>query len=347
MSDKLYCRSGGCTAKLGAGALSKVLSQLEKKPDENLLVGFDSHDDGAVYKINDEQALITTLDFFPPLVEDPYTFGAIAATNAMSDVYAMGGKVLTALNIVCFPENMDLNILGKIMEGGNAKVLEAGAALCGGHSIADTDVKYGLSVTGLVHPDRIAHNNTPKAGDVLYLSKPLGTGLVLAANRINQADPNSVKQAIDSMLTLNKLASEIAVKNNVHAMSDVTGFGLMVHLSEMLDGKVRAVLDLEKIPTFKNTAYYAQEFYITAAGQRNRNYIQDKVQFLEDDYISQEIVYDPQTSGGLLMAFDQENAKVFEEEMNAVNAPFWQIGRIEELPENEAWIIAERKVKHV
>ena len=159
MSDIIFCKGGGCTAKLGAGALNRVLSKLEKRKDEHLLVGFDSSDDGAVYQINDTQAIVSTLDFFPPMIEDPYTFGAIAATNAMSDIYAMGGEVLTALNIVCFPENLDLNILGKILQGGNDKVIEAGGTLAGGHSIVDEDIKYGLSVTGIVNPQKIYKNN--------------------------------------------------------------------------------------------------------------------------------------------------------------------------------------------
>ena len=167
-----FCKSGGCTAKLGAGLLSHVLEKLPKgKMDENLLVGYDSKDDAAVYKVSEDLAIVQTLDFFPPMVEDPYIFGKIAATNALSDIYAMGGEVKTALNIVCFPENMDLNILGEIMRGGSEKVIEAGGTLAGGHSIADSDVKYGLSVTGIVHPDKIYPNNQGKPGDCLILTK--------------------------------------------------------------------------------------------------------------------------------------------------------------------------------
>lgn len=178
MTEKIeFCRGGGCTAKLGAGVLSRVLSRLPRgEEDENLLVGFDSRDDAAVYRISDDTAIVQTLDFFPPMVEDPYLFGQIAAANALSDIYAMGGRVKTALNIVCFPEKMDLNILGEILRGGAEKVTEAGGILAGGHSIADDGVKYGLSVMGTVHPDRIYQNNGGREGDQLILTKKLGGG---------------------------------------------------------------------------------------------------------------------------------------------------------------------------
>ena len=188
MKEKIiFCRGGGCTAKLGAGALSSVLAKLPKKRDENLLVGFDSSDDAAVYRLNEDLAIVQTLDFFPPMVEDPYTFGKIAAANALSDIYAMGGTVKTALNIVCFPESYDLNILGEILRGGNEKVQEAGGVLAGGHSIMDTDIKYGLSVTGTIHPDKIYQNHGCQPGDVLILTKPLGIGIVTTANRVGEA----------------------------------------------------------------------------------------------------------------------------------------------------------------
>lgn len=238
MNEKIeFCKGGGCTAKLGAGALNKVLGMLPGGPaDENLLVGYDSRDDAAVYRISDEAAVVQTLDFFPPMVEDPYIFGQIAAANALSDVFAMGGQVKTALNIVCFPEDMDLNVLGQIMRGGSEKVIEAGGNLAGGHSIADDSVKYGLSVTGIVHPDRIYSNNSGQPGDSLILTKKLGVGIICTAERIGEASPESMKEAVASMTALNKSASEIARKYRVHACTDVTGFGLLGHLHEMMDG---------------------------------------------------------------------------------------------------------------
>ena len=212
MEDKIvFCTGGGCTAKLGAGVLSRILEKLprgEKDPD--LLVGYDSRDDAAVYRITDNIALVQTVDFFPPMVDDPYTFGQIAATNALSDVYAMGGEVKTALNLVCFPEDMDLNVLGEILRGGAEKVAEAGGSLAGGHSIADSGVKYGLSVTGLVDPHRMYTNDTGVPGDKLVLTKALGVGLLCTANRVGEAAPEEMEAAICSMTTLNKTAAEIS-----------------------------------------------------------------------------------------------------------------------------------------
>ena len=209
MSDEiLFCKGGGCTAKLGPGALERVLSLLPKRRDENLLIGFDSSDDAAVYRLTDELAIVQTLDFFPPMVEDPYTFGKIAATNALSDVYAMGGEVKTAMNIVCFPQSWDLNILGEIMRGGAEKVIEAGGVLVGGHSINDVDVKYGLSVMGIVHPDKIYPNNGGHPGDKLIVTKKLGVGIISTAHRVGEASQEAMDAAIESMTTLNKYAAQ-------------------------------------------------------------------------------------------------------------------------------------------
>ena len=238
--DKIvFCTGGGCTAKLGAGVLSHILEKLprgEKDPD--LLVGYDSRDDAAVYRITDDIALVQTVDFFPPMVDDPYTFGQIAAANALSDVYAMGGEVKTALNLVCFPESMDLNILGEILRGGAEKVAEAGGILAGGHSIADTGVKYGLSVTGLVDPRRLTANDTGKPGDKLILTKALGVGLICTANRVGEAAPGAMDAAVASMTTLNKSAAEISRSYDVHAATDVTGFSFLGHLHEMMGGRL-------------------------------------------------------------------------------------------------------------
>ena len=231
----VFCTGGGCTAKLGAGVLSRILEKLPRgEQDPNLLVGYDSKDDAAVYRITDDLALVQTVDFFPPMVDDPYTFGQIAAANALSDVYAMGGEVKTALNLVCFPESMDLNVLGEILRGGAEKVAEAGGILAGGHSIADTGVKYGLSVTGLVDPHRLTANDTGRPGDQLILTKALGVGLICTANRVGEAAPEQMEAAIRSMTTLNKTAAEIARKYEVHAATDVTGFSFLGHLHEML-----------------------------------------------------------------------------------------------------------------
>ena len=300
MSEKIYCQGGGCSAKLGAKKLSRVLEKIDKYEDPDLLVGFDSHDDASVLKITEDKGIVSTLDFFPPMVEDPYLYGQIAATNALSDVYAMGGIPRTALNIVCFPDEEDLNILGRIIEGGNDKLKEAHVTLSGGHSIRDTSIKYGLSVTGIVDVDSIKTNNNAQAGDVLILTKKLGVGMTLNAMRMKDAAPEVLDDVFKSMTTLNKYAFDVLNKYTLHALTDVTGFGLLVHLDEMLDEKASAFLDKESIPYFKDCPYYVNEFYLSGGGQHNRNAMKNKVCFDEENFVLEEILYDPQTSGGLL-----------------------------------------------
>lgn len=309
MEEILFCKTGGCTAKLGAGALNRVLAGLPRNKDKNLLVGFDASDDAAVYRISDEAAFVQTLDFFPPMVEDPYIFGQIAAANALSDVYAMGGEVKTALNIVCFPESLDLNVLGKILQGGNEKVLEAGGVLAGGHSIIDDGVKYGLSVTGIVNPNKILTNTGCHDGDVLILTKPLGVGIICAAKRVGEASDEAYEKAVKSMTTLNRYAAEVLRGYDVHACTDVTGFGLLVHLREMLGGCHSAVVWQECIPHFKECEGYAEEFYITGAAQKNRNFMGNEVVFEDTPFYIEEILFDPQTSGGLLVSVSLDDAE--------------------------------------
>ena len=326
-----FCTGGGCTAKLGAGALRRVLEKLPQKADPNLLVGFNGSDDAAVYKLTDDIAMVQTLDFFPPMVEDPYTFGQIAAANALSDIYAMGGEVKTALNIVCFPESMDLNILGQILQGGSLKVNEAGGIIAGGHSIADSSVKYGLSVTGTITPKKILKNNSCSEGDLLILTKPLGTGIVCSADRLKAAPENSMAEAIQSMTTLNKYAAEIFGKYGVHGCTDVTGFGLLVHLSEMLEDRFSAVIYADNVPVIENAVHLAEEFYITAAGQRNRNFIGGRVEFKNIPFGMEEVLFDAQTSGGLLVSLPEEDALKAIEEIKALGLKCGIIGKITEL----------------
>lgn len=336
--ENIFCGSGGCTAKLGPAALKKVLDKIPRQRDENLLVGFSHGDDGAVYRISEELAVIHTLDFFPPVVEDPQLFGEIAAANALSDIYAMGGQVKTALNIVCFPEQMDLNILGKILTGGSRKVQEAGGVLAGGHSIADETVKYGLSVFGTVHPDRILQNHTCRTGDALILTKPLGVGIVCAANSLHAASGTAYELAAASMRTLNRRASEILRKYRVHACTDVTGFGLLGHLAEMVGEDHTAVLDQGKIPYIPQCEEYAEEFYLTGAAQRNRNYLQERVEFRDTPFYMEELLFDPQTSGGLLASLDPEDGKAALEELASLGLPCGLIGRIGERKEKSIYV---------
>ena len=335
-NEKLFCKGGGCTAKLGAGILSRVLERLPKfDKDPALLIGYDSKDDAAVYKLTDEVAVVQTLDFFPPMVDDPYTFGQIAATNALSDIWAMGGQVKTALNIVCFPEKSDLNILGEMMRGGAEKVAEAGGVLAGGHSIADSDVKYGLSVMGVVHPDHIYANNTPQTGDCLVLTKRLGVGILCTANRVGVASAEAMEAAIASMTTLNKYAAQCCRAYEVHACTDVTGFSFLGHLHEMMDGAHSCRIEAGAVPVFSEALHHADEFLLTAAGQRNRNHTGPYVTFEDLPFAMEEVLFDPQTSGGLLIAVESQQAEALFEELKQAGHPAAIVGEIISKAEKE------------
>ena len=339
-NEKLFCKGGGCTAKLGAGILSRVLERLPKfDKDPALLIGYDSKDDAAVYKLTDEVAVVQTLDFFPPMVDDPYTFGQIAATNALSDIWAMGGQVKTALNIVCFPEKSDLNILGEMMRGGAEKVAEAGGVLAGGHSIADSDVKYGLSVMGVVHPDRIYANNTPQTGDCLVLTKRLGVGILCTANRVGEASREAMEAAIASMTTLNKYAAQCCRAYEIHACTDVTGFSFLGHLHEMMDGAHSCRIEAGAVPVFPEALRHADEFLLTAAGQRNRNHTGPFVRFENVPFAMEEVLFDPQTSGGLLVALPKEQAAALVEDLRRGGAPAAVVGEVTDSEDIEIRVI--------
>ena len=332
----VFCTGGGCTAKLGAGVLSRILEKLPRgEKDPNLLVGYDSRDDAAVYRVTEDLALVQTVDFFPPMVDDPYTFGQIAAANALSDVYAMGGEVKTALNLVCFPENMDLNVLGEILRGGAEKVAEAGGILAGGHSIADTGVKYGLSVTGLVDSHHLYANDAGQPGDKLLLTKALGVGLLCTANRVGEAAPEHMAAAISSMTTLNKTAAEISRRYTVHAATDVTGFSFLGHLHEMMGGKLSCKINARAVPVLPGAEKAADDFLYTAAGQRNRNHTGPFVRFEGVPFAMEEVLFDPQTSGGLLLAVDPAEASTLEKELQSADLPAKIVGEIVPRTETE------------
>jgi len=325
----VFCKGGGCTAKLGAGVLEHVLSKLPPgNRDDRLLAGFAGKEDAAVYRLNDNEALVQTLDFFPPMIEDPYTFGQIAAANALSDIYAMGGDVRLALNIVCFPEKMDLNILGEILKGGAKKVEEAGGVLAGGHSIADDSVKYGLSVTGIVHPEKFYRNNTGMPGDALILAKKLGVGIICTAARVGEASDLALSKAVESMTMLNKQASQICRKYPVHACTDVTGFSFLGHLHEMMGGRLSCIIDVPRVPFIEEAASYADEFLLTAAAQRNRNFLEKAVVFQNVPFAMEEILFDPQTSGGLFIAVEKKQAAPLTEELCTAGYPAEIVGEI-------------------
>ncbi|MBR5970760.1 MAG: selenide, water dikinase SelD [Lachnospiraceae bacterium] len=308
-NDFIFCKGGGCTRKLGPDVLERVLSGLPKGvPDPDLLVGFDARDDAAVYRLSDDTAIVQTLDFFPPMIDDPYLFGQIAAANALSDIYAMGGRVKTALNIVCFPEKADLNLLGSILRGGQEKVTEAGGILAGGHSIMDESIKYGLSCMGTVHPDRILTNTGAQPGDALILTKPLGVGLICTAHRVGECSAAGLDEAVRSMTTLNRAASEAARDFTIHACTDVTGFGLLGHLNEMCTDDISVRVDYRALPVMEEALRAADAFLVTAAAQRNRNHLAGRVTLRNVPFPVEEVLYDPQTSGGLLFALPQEEA---------------------------------------
>ena len=283
---------------------------MPKFPDEKLLVGFDTSDDACVYKLNDETAIIQTLDFFTPIVDDPYLYGQIAAANALSDVYAMGGIPTLALNILCFPNCLSLETLREILAGGYNKVQEAGAIVAGGHSVEDDEPKYGLSVTGFVHPGRLWSNATAKAGDLLILTKPLGSGITTTAAKADAISPEVFVYSTNAMAALNKYGRDAAVRVGANSCTDITGFGMLGHTREMADAsKVTIELWGNKIPILPGAEELAMMGIIPAGAYRNREYVEDKVEFSSEvPRHLQDILCDPQTSGGLLLSVDEAGA---------------------------------------
>ena len=277
----------------------------------NLLVGIEHIDDAGVYQIRDDLALVQTVDFFTPIVDDPYAFGQIAAANALSDVYAMGATPVTTMNLVAFPiQSMELSVLTDILRGGLDKMREAEAVLVGGHSIEDVELKYGLAVTGLIHPAEVLTNTGAQPGDRLILTKPLGTGIINTAQKGGMASPEVVQRAVEAMAALNRTAAEVMRGFTVHACTDVTGFGLLGHLSEMLgEGEIGIKIFVGAIPVFPGTEEYATMGLVPGGGRRNREFYRPRVQGGEDlSPALLDILYDPQTSGGLLIATPETDA---------------------------------------
>jgi selenide,water dikinase len=353
-----------------------VLGKLARQHDPNVLVGFDHADDAGVYQIAPDQALVQTVDFFTPIVDDPYTFGQIAATNSLSDVYAMGGKPLTALALVCFPDKADLEILERILAGGLSKMIEAGCTVIGGHSIRDEETKFGYSVTGLIHPKKVLANQGAKPGDVLILTKALGTGVISTAIKKGKADPAWIEAAVRSMTTLNKKAAEVitaclgvdplvrpsersedfsrhtgvasaqvapagpgrpaerdSAPFEVHAMTDITGFGLIGHLREMvLSSEVSVTVSASKVPTLPGAMDCVRAGHIPGGLTANREFAECMVGY-EDD-ISEEmraILYDPQTAGGLLISVAPHDAPRMMQDFQSANVPAVGIGEVTKL----------------
>ena len=308
-----------------------MLRYLADRPpaaNADLLVGLDTPDDAAVYRLNDEQAAVMTVDFFAPLVDDPYAYGAIAAANAMSDVYAMGGEVVLALNVAAFPEDLPGETIAGILRGGADKVHEAGGVIAGGHTIIDAEPKYGLCVLGLVHPQKVLTKAGAQPGDVLFLTKPLGTGIITTAAMQDRAAPAHLQAAIESMVLLNRHASHIAGEVAAHALTDVTGYSLLGHGYEMASaGGVGLRLIAAAVPVLEGALVYAKEGIVTGGAGRNRQYLQGKVRIGNGISEGMEhVLFDPQTSGGLLMAVSPERAQDAERRFAAAGLRVWAVG---------------------
>jgi selenide,water dikinase len=288
--------------------------------DDNVLVGLTHADDAGVYRVSDDVALIQTVDFFTPVVENPRDFGRIAAANALSDVYAMGGVPKTAMNLVAFPsKQMDLSVLRMIIQGGIDILHQSGTVLMGGHSIEDTEIKYGLSVTGFVHPDRILTNANPRPGDCLVLTKPLGTGIMSTAARAGLVPEDLYTKLVKQMAELNKAPAEIMTRFNISACTDITGFGLLGHLAEMIHGTGTGIcLGANQIPVMEKAAEFADMGLVPAAAYNNRDFRQGMVTFDEAvNRSTRDILFDPQTSGGLLLAVHPDDAKALVRDLTA------------------------------
>lgn len=335
MADEIkltkLAKCAGCGAKVGAGVLAQLLEDIKVHTDPNLLVGFDKSDDASVYKVSEELALVQTVDFFPPIADDPYVFGQIAATNALSDVYAMGGEPKLCLNIMAVPKDMPKEAVHQLLKGGYDKVYEAGALITGGHSILDDEPKYGLAVTGFVHPDKILTNSGAKPGDVLLFTKPIGIGVLTTAAKADMVTPESMELAIRMMTTLNKAARDVMVQFRVHACTDVTGFGMLGHLYEMTQGSdVSVTLDTAAVDFIPEALELARMGILPEGMYRNRSFAEAAVDPGDVELAKQDLLYDPQTAGGLLMAVDPADADALFEALKPSVPSAQRIGTVSE-----------------
>ncbi|WP_295737822.1 selenide, water dikinase SelD [uncultured Oscillibacter sp.] len=324
-------RCAGCGAKVGAGTLAKLLEGIRVRQDPNLLVGFDRSDDASVYKLSEDLALVQTVDFFPPIADDPYLFGQIAAANALSDVYAMGGEPKLCLNIMAVPKDMPPETVHQLLRGGYDKVYEAGALITGGHSILDDEPKYGLAVTGFVRPDKMLTNSGARPGDVLLFTKPVGTGVLTTAAKADMAPAGAMARAYELMTTLNKAARDIMVRHPVHACTDVTGFGLLGHGLEMAQGSgVELEIDVSAVDMIPEAAELAKMGILPEGMYRNRAFAEDSVDPGAAELWQQDLLYDPQTSGGLLMAADPAGAEALFRELEGAVPSAQRLGVVRE-----------------
>jgi selenide,water dikinase len=326
-------KAGGCASKLPPGLLAAVLGRLPRQTDANLLVGFETSDDAGIYRIAPNLALVQTVDFFTPLVDDPFTFGQIAATNALSDVYAMGGRPVTALSLVCFPQDGDLDVLEAILRGGMAKLGEAGCVVAGGHSVRDPEIKFGFAVTGLIDPDRVLRNAGAQEGDDLILTKAIGTGVITTALKQGKAEPAWVSEAIRSMTTLNRRAAEVvAGTDEVHAMTDVTGFGLLGHARELAFGSgMRIELLVDQVPRIGGALDAIARGAIPAGLLANRDFAECVTADAPGAHIADDVralLYDPQTAGGLLISVAASVSGALQQSLRDASVAATKIGRV-------------------
>ena len=314
--------------------LDSVLGKLARQHDPNVLVGFDTADDAGVYQLTPELALVQTVDFFTPIVDDPYTFGQIAATNSLSDVYAMGGRPLSAMTLVCFPENGDMKVLEEMLAGGLSKMIEANCTIIGGHSIRDEEIKLGYSVTGTVHPGRVLTNSGAKPGDRLIFTKAIGTGVISTAIKRGHADAAWIRGAVHAMTTLNKAAAEVIISGGftVHAMTDVTGFGLIGHVREVARGSgVSVRLFASKVPLLEGALECVKRGDIPGGLKANRAFAEGCVEYADD--VSEDVrtlLYDPQTAGGLLISVAAADGARLLTELQEEGVPAVEIGEVVE-----------------
>ncbi|HUI79605.1 MAG TPA: selenide, water dikinase SelD [Bryobacteraceae bacterium] len=324
-------KAAGCAAKLSPKILDQVLTSLPRWADENVLIGFDTADDAGVYQLTPELALVQTVDFFTPIVDDPYTFGAVAAANALSDVYAMGGRPISSLSILAYPAKGDLGDLEQILKGGAEKMHEAGCSILGGHSIADDEIKFGYAVTGTVHPARFKANAAARAGDAIMFTKRLGTGVIATALKRGVAAEEHVAEATRSMLALNRRACEEMLRFDVHGCTDVTGFGLIGHAREMaLASGVTLELAVDQLRFLPGALEYARQGAISGGLKNNREFASCVVETARELPVAvEDLLYDPQTSGGLLITLSETDAAAFERCFEAA----YRIGRV--LPRGE------------
>lgn len=322
-----HARFGGCAAKIGPGDLSNVLCGIDVPEGPDVMVGLKGFEDAGVYRISPELAIVQTVDFFTPVVNDPYRFGQIAAANALSDIYAMGARPITALNIVCFsPKKFGTEVLREILRGGIDKVRQAGTSLLGGHSVEDEETKYGLSVTGVVHPEKIVRNEGARPGDLLILTKPLGTGILVTGLRGDLVSHETEERMSEVMSTLNDSASVAMLASGVHAATDVTGFGLAGHLKEMIKEDVGVEIHTAGLPYLPDTEDLYEEAILPTGFHRNKEFYAPCVETQVEGFLF-DLIFDPQSSGGLLIAIGEDDMDRFSREASRLSLDYWTVGR--------------------